>query len=153
MGRIDGRLQELGITLPAPVAPVATYVPYVASGNLIFISGQISIANGALIKGRVGADLDLEASIEAARACGLNLIAQLKAALNGDLDRVRRVVKLVAFVNSAPDFFDQPKVANGCSDLMVAIFGDAGRHARAAVGAPSLPLGAAVEIDGVFEIV
>ena len=153
MGRIDGRLQKLGITLPAPVAPVATYVPYVASGNLIFISGQISIANGALIKGRVGADLDLEASIEAARACGLNLIAQLKAALNGDLDRVRRVVKLVAFVNSAPDFFDQPKVANGCSDLMVAIFGDAGRHARAAVGAPSLPLGAAVEIDGVFEIV
>lgn len=153
MGRVDGRLQELGITLPAPVAPVATYVPYVASGNLIFISGQISIANGALIKGQVGADLDLEASIEAARACGLNLIAQLKAALNGDLDRVRRVVKLVAFVNSAPDFFDQPKVANGCSDLMVAIFGDAGRHARAAVGAPSLPLGAAVEIDGVFEIV
>lgn len=152
MTRIDRKLSELNIVLPAPVAPVATYVPFVAAGRLVFISGQVSFSNGALIKGRLGADLDIERGQEAARACGLNLLAHLKSACGGDLDRVRRVVKLGAFVCSTPDFVDQPKVANGCSDLMVAVFGDAGRHARAAVGAPALPLGAAVEIDGVFEI-
>lgn len=149
---IDKRLADLDIVLPTPVAPVATYVPYVRTGDLIFISGQISFASGFLIKGRLGADMDIEKGQEAARACGLNILAQLKVAADGDLDRVRRVVKLGAFVNCTADFVDQPMVANGCSDLMVAIFGDAGRHARAAVGAASLPLGAAVEIDGVFEI-
>ncbi|NWG70067.1 MAG: RidA family protein [Parvularculaceae bacterium] len=152
MTRIDRKLSELNIVLPAPVAPVATYVPFVVAGPLVFISGQVSLSNGALIKGRLGADLNIERGQEAARACGLNLLAHLKSACGGDLDRVRRVVKLGAFVCSTPDFVDQPKVANGCSDLMVAVFGDAGRHARAAVGAPALPLGAAVEIDGVFEI-
>lgn len=152
MGRIDRRLAELKIELPSPVPPVATYVPYVISGHLVFISGQISFVGGTLIKGRLGADMDVERGQEAARACGINLIAQLKVATGGDLDRVRRIVKLGAFVNSTPDFTDQPKVANGCSDLMVAVFGEAGKHARAAVGAPGLPLGAAVEIDGIFEI-
>jgi len=152
MGRIDRRLAELKIELPSPVPPVATYVPYVISGHLVFISGQISFVGGTLIKGRLGADMDVERGQEAARACGINLIAQLKVATGGDLDRVRRIVKLGAFVNSTPDFTDQPKVANGCSDLMVAVFGEAGKHARAAVGAPGLPLGSAVEIDGIFEI-
>jgi enamine deaminase RidA (YjgF/YER057c/UK114 family) len=152
MKRIDKKLSELNITLPAPVAPVATYVPYVTSQHLVFISGQVSFSNGALIKGRLGADMDIEEGQAAARACGLNLIAHLKNACGGDLDRVRRVVKLGAFVCCTPEFTDQPKVANGCSDLMVAVFDEAGRHARAAVGALALPLGAAVEIDGVFEI-
>lgn len=152
-GRIDKRLSELNIVLPSPVSPVATYVPYVVAGTLVFVSGQVSFSGGALIRGRLGADLDLEAGQEAARACGINLLAQVKIACGGDLDRVRRVVKLGAFVCCTPDFTDQPKVANGCSDLMVAVFGETGRHARAAVGAPALPLGAAVEIDGVFEIV
>lgn len=152
MGKTDLRLEELNISLPAPVAPVATYAPFVVSGALVFVSGQISFANGALIKGRLGDDIDLERGIAAARACGLNLLAQLKSAVDGDLDRVRRVVRLGAFVSCTPGFVDHPKVANGCSDLMVAVFGDAGRHARAAVGAPSLPFGAAVEVDGVFEI-
>ncbi|MGE0408210.1 MAG: RidA family protein [Amphiplicatus sp.] len=152
MGKIDQRLKELDITLPSPAAPVANYVPYVVAGGLAFISGQVSTAPDGLIKGRLGEDMDVDQGAEAARACAINLVAQLKAAAGGDLDRVKRVVKLGAFVNSTPDFTDQPKVANGASDLMVAIFGEAGRHARAAVGAPSLPLGAAVEIDGVFEI-
>lgn len=152
MGIIDKRLKELKITLPAPIAPVATYTPYVLSGGLVFISGQISLADGVLIKGRLGADLDIDSGVVAARACGLNLIAQLSSAVGGDLDRVRRIVRLGAFVNCTPDFIDHPKVANGCSDLMVAVFGDSGRHARAAVGAPSLPLGAAVEIDAIAEI-
>jgi enamine deaminase RidA (YjgF/YER057c/UK114 family) len=153
MSDIEKRLIELRIVLPAPVAPVATYVPYVVARNLVFISGQVSFSGGALIKGRLGADLDVEAGVGAARACGLNLLAHLRAAAGGDLDRVKRVVKLGAFVNCTPDFTDQPKVANGASDLMVEVFGEKGRHARAAVGAPSLPLGAAVEIDGVFELV
>ncbi|PQA85692.1 RidA family protein [Hyphococcus luteus] len=152
MSRIDDRLAELGLVLPEPVAPVANYVPYVISGNLVFISGQVSIGPGGLITGKLGADLDLEKGVEAAHACGVNLIAQLRAACGGDLDRVTRVVKLGGFVNSTPDFTDQPKVVNGCSDLMVAVFADKGRHARAAVGAPALPLNAAVEVDGVFEI-
>jgi enamine deaminase RidA (YjgF/YER057c/UK114 family) len=152
MSRIDKTLAELGITLPTPVAPVANYVPYVISGNLVFVSGQVSIGPEGLIKGRLGDDMTLDQGVEAARVCGINLLAQLKAACGGDLGRVKRVVKLGGFVNSTPDFTDQPKVVNGASDLMVAVFGDAGRHARAAVSSPSLPLGAAVEIDGVFEI-
>lgn len=152
MGRIAARLADLNIALPTPTTPVANYVPYVIAGKLAFISGQVSIVNGALMKGRLGADVSLDDGIAAARACGVNLLAQLNHALGGDLDRVRRVVKLGGFVNCTPDFTDQPKVVNGASDLMVQVFGDAGRHARAAVGAPSLPMGAAVEIDGVFEI-
>ncbi len=152
MSEIDARLADLDIVLPDPVAPVANYVPYVVTGNLVFISGQVSIAPDGLITGKLGAEVSLERGIEAAHACGVNLIAQLKAACDGDLDRVRRVVKLGGFVNSTPDFTDQPKVVNGTSDLMVAVFGDSGRHARAAVGAPSLPMNAAVEVDGVFEI-
>lgn len=152
MSEINLRLAELGIILPEPVAPVANYVPFVVSGNLVFVSGQVSIGVNGLITGKLGADLSLEKGVEAAHACGVNLIAQLKAACGGDLSRLKRVVKLGGFVNCTPDFVDQPKVVNGASDLMVAVFGDAGRHARAAVGAPSLPLGAAVEVDGVFEV-
>ena len=152
MSRIETRLAELGLVLPEPVAPVANYVPFVVTGDLVFISGQVSIGPDGLIAGKLGEEVSLEQGIEAARACGVNLIAQLKTACDGDLDRVRRVVKLGGFVSCAPGFTDHPKVANGASDLMVEVFGDAGRHARAAVGAPSLPLNAAVEIDGVFEI-
>lgn len=152
MSRIDTRLAELNLILPEPVAPVANYVPFVVSGNLVFISGQVSIGPNGLITGKVGSALTVEDGIDAAHACGVNLISQLKAACEGDLDRVRRVVKLGGFVNCEGDFTDQPKVINGTSDLMVAVFGDTGRHARAAVGAPSLPLDAAVEVDGVFEI-
>jgi len=153
MNRVEEKLAELKIVLPTPAAPVATYAPYVFSNGLVYISGQISSAAGRVLTGRLGADLDLEGGARAARSCGLNLLAQLKAATGGDLDRVRRVVKLGAFVCATPDFVDHPKVANGASDLMVAVFGEAGRHARAAVGSQSLPLGAAVEVDGVFEIV
>lgn len=152
MSRIAAKLAELNIELPKPAAPVANYVPYVITGNLVFISGQVSNAPEGLIKGRLGAGMSLEDGVAAARFCGINLLAQLNAATGGDLDRVRRVVKLGGFVNCAPDFIDHPKVVNGASDLMVAVFGDAGRHARAAVGAPSLPMNAAVEVDGVFEI-
>lgn len=152
MGRIAARLADLNIILPTPTPPVANYAPYVIAGKLAFISGQVSVASGALMTGKLGADVSLEDGVAAARACGVNLLAQLSLALDGDLDRVRRVVKLGGFVNCTPDFTDQPKVVNGASDLMVEVFGDAGRHARAAVGAPSLPMGAAVEIDGVFEI-
>ncbi len=149
---IEARLAELGLSLPDAPAPAANYVPFVQSGALVFISGQISAGPEGLICGTLGDDLEVEAGIAAARACGLALIAQLRAACEGDLTRLRRVVKLTGFVNCAPDFTDQPKVVNGCSDLMVAVFGEAGRHARAAVGAPSLPLGVAVEIEGIFEI-
>ena len=147
----EDRLAELGIALPAPMAAVANYVPFVISGNQLFVSGQVSVMDGALMKGRLGEDLELSAGQHAARACGINLIAQCKAAL-GELSRVKRVVKLGGFVNCAPDFTDIPQVINGCSDLMVDVFGEAGRHARSAVSCPVLPLGVAVEIDGVFEI-
>lgn len=149
---IETRLADLGITLPSAPMPAANYVPFVVTGNLVFISGQISQNEGGLIKGRLGADMDVAAGADAARACGIAILAQLKNACGGDLARVVRAVKLGGFVNSTPDFTDQPKVINGASDLMVAVFGDAGRHARAAVSAPSLPLGVAVEIDAVFEI-
>ena len=152
MSSVEARLAKLDIALPEPVAPVANYVPYVVVGNMVFVSGQVSIGPAGLITGKVGADLAVEQGIEAARACGVNLIAQLKAACDGDLDRVKQVVKLGGFVNCNGDFTDQPKVVNGASDLMVDVFGDAGRHARAAVGAPALPLDAAVEIDGIFVI-
>jgi enamine deaminase RidA (YjgF/YER057c/UK114 family) len=149
---IDARLKELGISLPEAPAPAANYVPYVISGPLVFVSGQISRDDNGLITGKLGGGLTIEQGQAAARACALALIAQLRAACGGDLGRLRRVVKLTAFVNCTPDFTDQPQVVNGASDLMVAVFGDAGRHARAAVGAPSLPLGVAVEVEGVFEI-
>ncbi len=152
MSRIDRQLAELGVVLPEPVAPVANYVPYVVAGNLVFISGQVSITPDGLISGKLGRELGLDQGVQAAHACGVNLIAQLKAACGGDLDRVKRVVKLGGFVNCTDAFADQPKVINGASDLMVAVFGDNGRHARAAVGAPSLPMNAAVEVDGIFEI-
>ncbi len=147
----EDRLAALGIVLPQPPKPVATYVPYVATGTLLYVSGQISFGPDGLIKGRLGDDMDLAAGQKAARLCAINLMAQCKAAL-GELLRVRRVVKLGGFVSSAPHFIEIPQVVNGCSDLMVEIFGDAGRHARSAVACPVLPMGAAVEVDGVFEI-
>lgn len=152
MSRIDDRLAELAITLPTPPAPVASYVPFVISGRQVFISGQVSVDAGGGVKGKLGADVSLVTGQVAARLCGLNLLAQLKAACGGDLDRVVRVVKLQGFVNVTPDFDPIPAVINGCSDLMVEVFGDAGKHARSAVGVANLPLGFAVEVDGVFEI-
>lgn len=151
-GKIDARLAELGIDLPDAPAPAANYVPCVQSGNLLFVSGQISQSSEGLIKGKLGDAMDVSEGAEAARRCGMSLLAQARAALDGNLDRITRVVKLTGFVNSTPDFTDQPKVINGCSDLMVEVLGDAGRHARAAVSAPSLPLGVAVEIEAIFEI-
>jgi enamine deaminase RidA (YjgF/YER057c/UK114 family) len=152
MARIEAKLQELGITLPTPPAPVASYVPYQVVGNLVHVSGQVSVDASGGIKGKLGAGLDVEQGQAAARLCGLNLLAQVKAACGGDLDRVKRVVKLNGFVNVAPDFDPIPQVMNGCSNLMVDVFGDAGRHARSAVGQANLPLGFAVEVDGLFEI-
>lgn len=151
MGKIDAKLAELGITLPEAPAPAANYVPYVISGKLLFISGQVSRNDAGFITGKLGADCALEEGYAAARSCGLALIAQAKAACGGNLDRVARVVKLGGFVNCTPDFTAQPTVINGASDLMAEVFGEAGRHARAAVGAV-LPLGVAVEIDAVFEL-
>lgn len=148
---IDARLAELGIALPEPAAPVAAYVPVVIAGGLAHVSGQLPFIGGSLVTGRLGEDVSLEQGTAAARACGLMLLAQVKAAL-GSLDRVERVVKLGAFVNSAGSFTDQPKVANGASELMAEVFGDAGRHARSAVGVPVLPLGAAVEVDAIFAV-
>ena len=148
---IEARLQELGIVLPEAAAPVASYVPVVVHGGFAHVSGQLPFVDGKLVTGRLGEDLSLEAGIDAARACGLMILAQLKAALV-PLDKVERVVKLGGFVNSTPDFTDQPKVINGASDLMVAVFGEKGRHARAAVGVPALPLGAAVEVDAIVAI-
>ncbi len=148
---IDARLSELGLALPEPAAPVAAYVPVVVAGGLAHVSGQLPFVDGALVKGRLGEDLSVDQGYAAARACGLMILAQLRAAL-GSLDRVERVVRLGAFVSSTADFTDQPKVANGASELMAAIFGDAGRHARSAVGVPVLPLGAAVEVDAVVAV-
>lgn len=152
MSKIEARLAELGVTLPDAPAPAANYVPWVISGNQVFVSGQISQTAGGMIKGRLGADMSVEQGAEAAKACAVSLLAQLKAATGGDIDRLVRVVKLVGFVNSTADFVDQPKVINGASDFMVAALGDAGRHARSAVSAASLPFGVAVEIEAVFEI-
>jgi enamine deaminase RidA (YjgF/YER057c/UK114 family) len=152
MSKVEQRLADLGLTLPTPVAPIANYVPFVRSGALVHISGQVSLdANGG-ITGIVGEDVDAERARAAAQLCGLNLIAQMKAACDGDLDRVKRVVKLGGFVQAGPDFFAIPEVINGCSDLMVAAFGDLGRHARSAVGVYRLPRNFAVEVDAVVEI-
>ena len=147
----ESRLTDLGIKLPEPMAAVANYVPFVITGNQLFVSGQVSAGPDGLVKGRLGETMELEAGQAAARLCAINLIAQCKAAL-GELSRVKRVVKLGGFVNAHADFTDLPEVINGCSDLMVEVFGDKGRHARAAVASPVLPRGVAVEVDGIFEI-
>ena len=152
-GAIDARLRDLGIELPEAAAPAANYVPYVISGDLVFLAGQVTFWNGELkFIGKVGTDFSVDEGQAAARMVGLNIIAQMKAACAGDLDRVRRCVKLGGFVNCPADFTDQPKVINGASDLMVEVFGDKGRHARFAVGASVLPMNVAVEIDAIFEI-
>ena len=148
---IDAKLAELGLTLPAPAAPVAAYVPVVVAGGLAHVSGQLPFIDGKLVTGRLGEDVSTEQGAVAAQACGLMILAQLKAAL-GSLSKVERVVKLGAFVNSTGAFTDQPKVANGASELMAAVFGEAGRHARSAVGVPVLPLGAAVEVDAIVAV-
>jgi enamine deaminase RidA (YjgF/YER057c/UK114 family) len=147
----EENLDRLGIALPAPMKPVATYVPFVITGKLLYVSGQVSATAEGRILGRLGDDMELSAGQHAARICGINLIAQCKAAV-GDLSNIKRVVKLGGFVNAAPSFVDIPQVINGCSDLMVEVFGEAGKHARSAVACPTLPLGVAVEVDGVFEI-
>lgn len=149
---IDAKLAERGLSLPDAPAPAANYVPYVVSGDMVYVSGQISSDDGGLITGRLGADMDVAAGQAAAQRCALSLLAQLKAACDGDLGRLVRVVKLGAFVNSTAEFTEQPQVVNGASDLLVELLGDAGRHARSAVSTPSLPLGVAVEIDAVFQI-
>lgn len=150
---IEARIAELGHTLPQPAAPVAAYVPAVEANGLLHVSGQLPFAaDGTLITGRLGENVDAEGGRAAAERCGLMLIAQIKAALGGDLDRVERIVKLGAFISSTADFTDQPKVANGASELMAAVFGDAGRHARSAVGVPVLPLGACVEVDAIIAV-
>ncbi|WP_342658080.1 RidA family protein [Sphingomonas sp. NY01] len=148
---IDRRLEELGITLPEAAAPVAAYVPVVEAGGLLHISGQLPFKDGHLVTGRLGEDVALEDGTEAARLCGLMLLAQIRKHV-GDLSRVTRIVKLGVFVNSAATFTDQPKVANGASELMADVFGEAGKHARSAVGVPVLPLGAAVEVDAIVQI-
>jgi len=151
MTDIDARLAELGLTLPAAAAPVAAYVPVVVAGGIAHVSGQLPFVDGKLVTGRLGEDVSIEAGTEAAKACATMILAQLKAAL-GSLDRVERIVKLGVFINSAATFTDQPKVANGASELMVAVFGEAGKHARSAVGVPVLPLGAAVEVDAIVAV-
>ena len=148
---VEAKLAELDLALPQAAAPVAAYVPVVVAGGLAYVSGQVSFVDGILLKGRLGEDVSLEDGIRAAQGCGLMILAQLKAAL-GSFDRVERVIKLGGFVNCTGDFTDQPKVVNGASELMVAVFGDAGRHARAAVGVPSLPLGCAVEVDAIVAL-
>jgi enamine deaminase RidA (YjgF/YER057c/UK114 family) len=153
MGAVDKKLSELGITLPTPAAPVANYVPFVRTGNLLIVSGQLCFdSEGKLAAvGKLGGAVSIEDGQKAARACAINLLAQLKAAL-GDLDKIARVVRLGGFINSAPGFVDGPKVMNGASDLMVAAFGDKGRHARTTVGVAALPLDAAVEVEAAFEV-
>ncbi|WP_417789964.1 RidA family protein [Terasakiella pusilla] len=152
-GKIEQRLAELGIELPEATRAVGNYVPTLITGNYLYLSGQITILNGELkYIGRLGENLSVEDGMAAARLCGLNMIAQVKAALDGDLDRVKQVIKLGGFVNGTPEFTDQPKVLNGASDLMVEVFGDVGKHTRSAVGVASLPLGISVEVDGIFEI-
>jgi len=152
-GKIDQRLDEMGIVLPEPAAPAANYVPFVISGPLVFIAGQIPFWNGEILHiGKVGAEISVEEAKQAARVCGLNLIAQLKSACSGDLDRVIQCVKIGVFVNCVDGFKQQPEIANGVSDLMVELFGEAGRHARFAVGTNALPRNCATESDAVFEI-
>jgi enamine deaminase RidA (YjgF/YER057c/UK114 family) len=152
MSQVEERLSAAGITLPQPVAPVANYVPFVRVGNLVHISGQVSIDASGGVRGIVGEDVDMDAARAAARMCGVNLVAQMRAACDGDLDRVVRVVKLGGFVQAGPGFFEIPQVVNGCSDVMVLAFGDAGKHARSAVGVYRLPMNFAVEVDAVVEV-
>ncbi|MFN3823336.1 MAG: RidA family protein [Pseudorhodobacter sp.] len=149
---IEARLADLGVTLPDAPAPAANYVPFVVTGNLVHVSGQISQKDGAMIKGRLGDGMTVEAGADAAKCCAVSLLSQLRAACGGDIERLVRVVKLTGFVNSTADFTDQPKVINGASDFLVAALGDRGRHARSAVSAASLPFGVAVEIEAIFEI-
>ena len=149
---VEERLKAFGITLPEAPAPAANYVPYVRTGNLLHVSGQVAMKDGDFVTGKLGQTMTAEEGAEAARLCALALLAQVKAACDGDLERLVRVVKLVGFVNSAPDFGQQPKVINGASDLMVEALGEKGKHARSAVGAAALPFGVAVEIEGVFEV-
>ena len=150
---IEARIAELGLQLPAAAAPVASYVPTVEADNMLHVSGQISFAaDGSLITGRLGADMDVAAGQAAAERCALMILAQVKAALGGSFGRVERVVKLGVFVQCTPDFTQQPEVANGASDLFVKVFGEAGKHARAAVGVPALPRGVAVEVDAVLQL-
>lgn len=152
-GTVDARLQELGLEIPEAAAPVANYVAYVVTGKLCFVSGQVTVQGGEFKhQGKLGAEISVDEGYQAARLCGINIISQLKAACGGDLDKIKRIVKLTGFVNSTPDFTDQPKVINGASDLMVEVFGDAGRHSRAAVSAGSLPVGVAVEVEAVAEL-
>lgn len=152
MSNVAHRLAAAGIVLPDPVAPIANYVPFVRAGDLVHISGQVSLDASGGITGTVGVDVDMATAVRAARLCGVNLLAQMRAACEGDLDRVVRVVKLGGFVQAGPDFFDIPAVINGCSDVMVEAFGDSGRHARSAVGVYRLPRNFSVEVDAIVEI-
>lgn len=152
-GSVEQRLRDLGLALPDVATPQANYVPFTIAGGLVFIAGQLPLSGGSLTtRGKVGADVDLDAAYQAARLCGLNLIAVLRQAVGGDLGRVKRCAKVTGFVNAVPDFADHAKVINGASDLMVAAFGEAGKHARSSIGVGSLPLGAAVEVEAIFEI-
>jgi enamine deaminase RidA (YjgF/YER057c/UK114 family) len=152
-GRIEAKLAEIGIVLPPPMAPIANYVPYVVTGNLVVISGQVPARDGVVaVTGRIGVNLSIEQGKEAAQLCFVNVLGHLKAACDGNLDRVRRVVRLGGFIASPPEFTQHAQVMNGASDLAVAVFGEAGRHARTTIGVPSLPADAAVEVEGMFEI-
>jgi enamine deaminase RidA (YjgF/YER057c/UK114 family) len=152
-GRIELKLAELDITLPSPMPPIANYVPYVVTGNLVVVSGQVPAVDGRIaVTGKVGQGVSLDQGIEAARLCFINVLVHLKAACGGDLDRVKRVVRLGGFIASAPEFTSQAQVMNGASDLAVAVFNEAGSHARTTIGVPALPADAAVEVEGLFEI-
>jgi enamine deaminase RidA (YjgF/YER057c/UK114 family) len=151
-GEIEARLKALGVELPEAPAPAANYVPFVLAGNLLHVSGQISLGPEGPIKGKLGADMDVAQGADCARRCAMGLLAQVRAACGGDFSRLVRAVKLTGFVNSTADFTDQPKVINGASDFLVEVLGEAGRHARSAVSAAALPLGVAVEIEGIFEL-
>lgn len=152
-GKVEAKLKEFGIELPAATAPIANYVPFAVSGKIVVVSGQVSVRNGkAEFVGKLGREISVAEGQQAARLCALNILAHLKTACGGDLDRVKQVLRLGGFVNCTPEFTDMPQVVNGASDLMVQVFGDAGKHARAAVGVSSLPLGVAVEVEAMFEL-